>query len=215
MNGHDELRQLLGGYVLGGLDAHDRQRLEEHLAGCEACREELASYAPLPGLLRQAGPVPDRDDRPSPDLLPRLLSEVQRRRTVRRRAAVLAAAAAVVVALAGAWLARPTEEPAPERQATTVALSAVGEGAAEGSAELVEKGWGTELVLEASSLPAAGPFALEVVAADGTTQRAATWGPTAAGRALVTGATSVPRADIRSVTVVGPEGPLLGADLTG
>lgn len=96
-------------------------------------------------------------------MLPRLLSEVRRRRTARRRTTVLAAAAAV------------------------------GEAAAEGRAELVEKGWGTELVLKASSLPTTGPFTLEVAAADGTTQRAATWGPTPAGKALVTGATSVPR----------------------
>lgn len=215
MNGHDELKHLLGAYVLGGLDAHDRQRLEEHMAGCEACREELASFAPLPGLLRQPGPVPDRDDSPSPDVLPRLLSEVRRHRTARRRATVLAAAAAVVVALAGVLLAWPAADPTPERAAKTVALAAVGDAATEGRAELVEKGWGTELVLEASSLPTTGPFTLEVAAADGTTQRAATWGPTPAGKALVTGATSVPRAEIRSVTVVGPGGPLLGARLSG
>ena len=48
---HTRLRELLGPYVLGGLDADDRARLEAHLPTCAACRDELATYAGLPALL--------------------------------------------------------------------------------------------------------------------------------------------------------------------
>ena len=50
----DELHQLLGAYLLGGLDSADRERFARHLAACEACRDELARSAALPSLLRRA-----------------------------------------------------------------------------------------------------------------------------------------------------------------
>ena len=34
---HQELQLLLGAYVLGGLDAEDRLRLEEHPPSCATC----------------------------------------------------------------------------------------------------------------------------------------------------------------------------------
>ena len=54
---HEELRLLLGAHVLGGLDAGDRAAVEEHLAGCASCREEVVRLAPLPGLLRRLWPM--------------------------------------------------------------------------------------------------------------------------------------------------------------
>jgi anti-sigma factor RsiW len=46
---HD--RELLGGYVLGALDGVESRRVAEHLAECEACREELAELTALAPLL--------------------------------------------------------------------------------------------------------------------------------------------------------------------
>ena len=57
MNGK-ELHELLGAYVLGGLDDADRARFEDHLQQCGMCRGELADLESLPGLL-DAVPVPD------------------------------------------------------------------------------------------------------------------------------------------------------------
>jgi hypothetical protein len=42
---------LLGAHVLGALDADDARTVEDHLAGCAACREEHARLSALPGLL--------------------------------------------------------------------------------------------------------------------------------------------------------------------
>ncbi|GAA4328075.1 hypothetical protein GCM10023178_40840 [Actinomadura luteofluorescens] len=51
-----EARTALGSYVLGALDPGERSRLEAHLEGCPACRDELAGMAGLPALLgRVAG----------------------------------------------------------------------------------------------------------------------------------------------------------------
>ncbi len=38
----DEFEPMLSAYVDGELAADDRRRIEEHLAGCEACRQSLA-----------------------------------------------------------------------------------------------------------------------------------------------------------------------------
>ena len=53
MAGCREIRQALGVYVLGAIDPAERNRVDEHLATCHECREELASLAGLPALLRK------------------------------------------------------------------------------------------------------------------------------------------------------------------
>jgi hypothetical protein len=75
-----------------------------HLHACPPCRDELAQLAVLPGLLQTAHETLRRDPpaRPGPQLLDRLLVEVDRRRRRRRWSVGLlavAAAAAVVVAV--------------------------------------------------------------------------------------------------------------------
>lgn len=42
----------LGAYVLGALEPAERAAIERHLSGCRSCRDEVVSFAPLPGLLR-------------------------------------------------------------------------------------------------------------------------------------------------------------------
>src|SRR5262249_53331665 len=61
----------LGVYVLGAADPAERQRLEAHLPGCQACRAELIRLAPLPGLLA-AIPQAMREATPSPGAQGRL-----------------------------------------------------------------------------------------------------------------------------------------------
>ena len=43
---HGSLHRLLGGYLLGGLDEADTDRLDEHLRDCADCRAELDRLAP-------------------------------------------------------------------------------------------------------------------------------------------------------------------------
>jgi anti-sigma-K factor RskA len=56
MSTHDELKANAAGYVLGSLDAHERQAFESHLAQCAECRTEVESLRPIVGVLADAVP---------------------------------------------------------------------------------------------------------------------------------------------------------------
>ncbi|HYS24242.1 MAG TPA: anti-sigma factor [Vicinamibacterales bacterium] len=56
MSMHDELKANAAGYVLGSLDANDRQEFEAHLAGCAECTAEVASLSPVVSVLATAVP---------------------------------------------------------------------------------------------------------------------------------------------------------------
>lgn len=99
---------LLDGYHDGELGLFERWRVRRHLAGCGACREELASLAHFGGLLREAVGVA-----PEPALWDAIAQRLPARRSVpersnarrlpsRRRVAtgltVATAAAAIVAA---------------------------------------------------------------------------------------------------------------------
>jgi len=107
-----DIRQALGVYVLGAIDPAERAQVDEHLATCPACREELASLAGLPAMLRKV-PVVEAERLaaadaesglsmvPSEDMLKSLVSRTANVRRIHRWRGVLAAAAAVIVALGG------------------------------------------------------------------------------------------------------------------
>jgi anti-sigma-K factor RskA len=91
----------LAGYVLGALDPGETAAFEQHLAGCDICRAEVAELQGLPELLDRAAPpieVP-------PDLRERTFAAVERAAAGRRRRRpllrVAAVAAALLVALVG------------------------------------------------------------------------------------------------------------------
>src|SRR5438552_10230604 len=105
-----EIRHALGVYVLGAIDPVERAQVDEHLATCADCREELAGLAGLPALLRrvptaeaQRLAVADQADsatETSPDeLLPSLLARTTQAPRVRRWRELAAAAAVIVLAL--------------------------------------------------------------------------------------------------------------------
>jgi anti-sigma factor RsiW len=107
-----EIRQALGVYVLGAIDPAERAQVEAHLATCPGCREELASLAGLPAMLRKVPVVeaerlaaPDAESDlsvvPSEDMLQSLVARTANVRRNHRWRGVLAAAAAVIVALGG------------------------------------------------------------------------------------------------------------------
>ena len=50
---HDEIRPLLGAYVLDGLERDDRAAVRRHLDDCLACRTEIDVLAPVAGVLRR------------------------------------------------------------------------------------------------------------------------------------------------------------------
>jgi anti-sigma-K factor RskA len=201
-----ELHQLLGAYLLGGLDAEDTLRFKAHLQECADCQAELAELENLPALLN-AVPVPDAvaltasrgtaaDAEPVPSVPRAVLDRLAaRRRTSRRRwAALVGAVAAACLALglaAGPVLNRP-----PQPDASYSVQS--GDGL-RFSVDLARKTWGTELAVNGSSLPLDGTLSLWIRDRDGGEDRACAWTATPSGRVKVTGATPVQLASIASV----------------
>lgn len=74
----DEARELMPLLALDVLDVDERDVLEDHLAGCSACLEELAAYTDTAASLALALPQQD----PSPGLKGRVLTAARRARTL-------------------------------------------------------------------------------------------------------------------------------------
>jgi len=104
------IHELTAGYALDALDPDERRAFEAHLAGCERCLQELASFWETTEALAVAASGPE----PGPELRERVLADVRAEPQIvvpfesrrRRTVPVLAAAAAIaaVVALGiGLW----------------------------------------------------------------------------------------------------------------
>jgi len=123
MAGCREIRQALGVYVLGAIDPAERAMVDEHLSSCHECREELASLAGLPAMLRKVPIVeaerlaaPEQDPElagvPSAEMLTSLIARTTNVRRMHRWRTVAAAAAVAVVALGGgAFVANALQSP--------------------------------------------------------------------------------------------------------
>lgn len=114
-----QVRQLLGVYVVGAIDPAERFVVDNHLAGCPDCREELAGLAGLPALLGRvpleeaeqiAGFDPERAEAgeradaepPEAEILTPLLAKVAHRRRVSRWRSLVSVAAVAIIAAAAA-----------------------------------------------------------------------------------------------------------------
>ncbi len=109
MSDHEEVRDLIPGYVLDALEPEESALVREHLSRCAACRRELAGFLRVTDQLAlgaaeaSAPPSP-----PRPDLEERILRIAsleraqQTMRPARRWTRGLAAAAAVLIVLLGA-----------------------------------------------------------------------------------------------------------------
>lgn len=205
---HDTVKELLGGYLLGGLDELDERRADTHLRHCHLCRDELELLAPVPELLKALPQgVPAPAVRPAPPVhLESLLHRVRATRRRRARVPWLAAAAAIVVMLvvsAGLVL-RPGDG-----GGTTVTFTSGAQSHTAGRAVLTRKPWGTSVAVKMSDLPLTGLCVLQVVGSDGQVEQAATWGPTTTATAQVTGGSSLPLSSVRAVTVLDQQGHIL------
>lgn len=201
---HHELQLLLGAYVLGGLDAEDRRRLEEHLPECATCGAELSRFAGVPALLRLAPPAEPAAEPPtvSEDSLPRLIAAARTRRAAGVRRRWILAAAAVMLVLAGVTggVLAAGRDPGPAPVAVVVASS--GGTRVVGEAVLDPRVWGTEVRLTLD-YKAYGkqPYTAWAVADDGREEQAASWTTPPGGKCAVTGATSIPRDQLARVEV--------------
>jgi hypothetical protein len=212
VNGVEE-HQLLGAYLLGGLEQADAAAFEQHLESCAECRTEMDELASLPALLdavpvsdavaltgvaaalgaAAVGPVQEAGAVPVPR---RLLDELAVRRRKARLRWSAAVAAAAAACLAGGILAGPLLSP-PAKPDASYSVQA-GDGI-QFTVGLVKKTWGTELAVDGRSLPVDGTFSLWVKDRDGGEDRACAWTATPSGRVRITGATPVQLASIASV----------------
>ena len=172
-----EIRHALGVYVLGAIDPGDRAQVDEHLATCTDCREELASLAGLPALLRRVPTAeaqrlavadqadPTTDATVSDHMLPGLLVRTTHTRRVRRWRELAAAAAVVVLALgagaAGASLLgshqaapkSPVAVQIPPAQAWHTVTATDHLTGATMTVKYVPMSWGTAMVVQVWGIP--------------------------------------------------------------
>jgi hypothetical protein len=114
MSGCEQIRTELGGYVLGGLEADEREAVQTHTADCRRCRDELAELAETSRLLALLPP----GTRPAPaDLKQRVL---RRHRKARAPRTLLIAAAITLAVLAGAGITLLWHRPPPPEAVLTL-----------------------------------------------------------------------------------------------
>ena len=201
----DSVHQLLGAYLLGGLEPDEARAFEDHLAACADCRGELEELESLPALL-DAVPAADavaltvaggsQPLAPLETVPPSLLVDLstRRRKSRRRWAAVVGAVAAACLALG--FLAGPLLNQPPKPDATYSVQSGDGLQLTVG---MVNKTWGTELAVEGRSMPLEGTLYLWVKGRDGAEERTCGWTATPSGRIKITGATPVQLTGIAGV----------------
>lgn len=201
---HDSYRDLTAAYVLGALDAGERAEIEEHLETCDACRNDVVSFAPLPALLGRVDAddvAPDHPEAGADALVIAVRADVARLDRSRRRwrwGAGLAAAAAVVLAA----LLAVGDDDAPARLTDGVQL-AVATSSAGTSADVIatERAWGTYLYLSATGLPDRDGYEMWTVDAGGSWEPVGSWSPTPEGRAELGCSTALTLADIDRVVI--------------
>ena len=169
MAGCRQFRQALGVYVLGAIDPAERARVDEHLATCPECREELASLAGLPAMLRKVPVVeaerlaaaeedPELAGMPSPEVLNSLLGRTANVRRIRRWRGLAAAAAVALVAVAGGAAVTNALEPGGSQPTTPANVTAwhqasgTGRSGAHLTVRYRHQTWGTEMEVNVTGL---------------------------------------------------------------
>ena len=226
-DGCAEVRLSLGAYVLGALDPADRSRVDGHLAGCADCRDELASFAALPGLLGRVSrsEIESEPVDPGPQLLERLLSAAAAERRHDRRLRILTSVAAAVIALAaigvsvgfGVTHSGHSTPPAAVPLASQTFTATNPQNGVQATITEVKKGWGASVQVSVLGVTAdlAGPSCqLIAVGPDGKTDVAASWSAPVAGytgvsKVNASGSTALASKDITAFKVVGSDGQTL------
>lgn len=206
----------LGVYLLGSLDASEREAVEAHLRDCPACRVQLAELAELPAMLSQLTVddfVPEPVEVPE-DLFDRVAErarEEHRRGESSRvgRYRRLTAVAAVAVVIAGAGVGALVVSHDSGHGSGVVATAQVA-SATKGSVTmrvvLASQAQGTGLRVTVSGLPRDEHCWLVAVAKDGSRDVAGRWDATYLGKAQETGSTTIPKSELAQLVLVGTHG---------
>lgn len=212
----DELRHLLGAYVLGALDVDEAAAVRRHLQDCPDCAAERDALTPLPGLLSLAGGAEAAVSEPlSPAFEERLLDayardhagEPPRRRRIealrsRLRPRWLAIGAATVVTAAAAAFGF-TVLGGDESPRYEVAFRSVGAPGASAHANLLGGGSGTTVHLWVDGLPHDADAVYEVLCdAQMWTASAGTFRTDANGRAYVVLTTALRKGEYDAIRIV-------------
>jgi hypothetical protein len=176
-----EIRQLLGVYVVGAIDPAERALVDDHLAQCQSCRDELAGLAGLPAMLSRV-PAADVEQlslpllglpdavQPSDELLNSLLRKVSANRKSRMWRSVAAVAAAALIAAAGATTVSQLTRPVAHQdwaKAASRHVSAV--------VDYAPVGWGTAMRVQVSGIKPGTVCQFWVVGKNGTSEYAGSW----------------------------------------
>lgn len=236
MSPHEHDTGALAGYVLGVLDNGDRRKVDEDLAGCEWCRNEVAVLGEMKTVLDAVPAEAFLNGPPDGDLvLQRTLRELRResaRDDLRRRSLIAAAAAvAIIAALAGGLrlgrgpdradqVAQPppvASAPAPAPTGTLVGSHTdAGTGARLTVRVVPAAGW-VRVNAAVTGIAAGRRCRLWVVARDGTRQLAGSWLVSARGAqdgTALDGSALVAPADVAAVAVDDVDGrPLVSVPL--
>lgn len=195
MTDHDQFGEWSAAYVLGALDSDDRRMFERHLEECELCAADVASFAPIPGLMAKVDLSPTEPVTPTvlADASSRVLDE--RRALTASRARWRWTAAAAVVALIAVVLSGLSPQP------DITALALEPEWGVTGEVTVSARGWGTEVGFDLAQLPPEVTCIAWAVDDDGEWQQVAWWGPTPSHRARVTGASSLQLENVSEIVV--------------
>lgn len=195
----------VGAYALGALEPAERAHVERHLRECPACAAEAAEFAELPPLLALVPPE-DLDAepiQPSAGLFERVAAAAAaEKRTAQRRSTrgrwLIAAAAAAVLAIGGTtvWATSGPSETAHTAVAGAVHLTVTADASSDG----------TDLDVAVAGVAPNENCRLVVVDTDGVRHQAGSWTASYAGRATFRGWTTVSRADVREVVLIGTDG---------
>lgn len=190
----------LGGYVVGALDPRERADVEAHLAHCPMCRDELATLAPLPGLMSRltldeavSGPPPVDDA-----MLERLLVAASRDRRVaaHRRWLAVAAAAAVIAGGTTAGVVIHQSMSATHWQQVSATANGV-----HIRVDIQPASTGTSMQLWLRGVRSGERCRLIAVADDGSQDIAGSWEATYSGTATIRGTTSITREHLRRLVI--------------
>jgi len=193
MAGCREIKQALGVYVLGAIDPAERAQVDEHLSSCQECREELASLAGLPAMLRKVPIVeaerlaaaeqdPELAGVPSTEMLTSLIARTANVRRIHRWRTVAAAAAVAIVALGGgAAVANALQPSGAQPPGVTHPVSwhqTSGTGPVAGAHLTVRYrhvSWGTQMEVNVTGVPPGSVCQFQVTDATGGTSVVGSW----------------------------------------